>query len=458
MKMKKYLAMFLTLLLLGGLTACSDSGSSSSAADSTDAADTEVAASEASEEADEVDEFVVWGWNTDFAVLQELLIEKYPELEGRLRLVNCGGSDTYQEKLDAILLDPDNEDYPDMILLEVGYVKKYVESDYLVDLASIGITDADTANQYAYNLELGTDSTGTLKASFWQATPGSLQIRADLAETYLGTTDADELNEMFSSWESILEIAAQVNEASNGMVKLFSGYDDLKYIFLNGARSVGWYDDNDVLQMDEGMYEYLELSKTMYEEGLTFNDSMWGSDWYAHMDGDGVESEAAIAYCGCPWFTYWCLSSAWAGNTILVDAPYQFYWGGTGLAVTVDCSDTELAATIIRDCTCDTEFMTAIYQANNDYVNNTEAVSNIITNGLTASSEFTTYGDQNICEFYVTRGQGIDVSLVCAEDQVINESLFPVAVTAYAEGTDLETAIADFFSSVHDTYSYLKIN
>ncbi len=449
MKMKKYWALLLTLLLAVGLMACGGTAEEETSAEETE----ETVADEGTAE----DEFVVWGWNTDFETLQNLLVEKYPELEGRIRLVNCGGSDTYQEKLDAILEDPDNEDYPDMILLEVGYVKKYVDSDYLLDLSTIGITDEDTANQYAYNIELGTDSEGALKASFWQATPGSLQIRADLAEEYLGTTDADEIAAMFSTWDGIVELAREVNEASGGTVKLFSGYDDLKYIFLNGARSVGWYTEDSVLQMDEGMIEYMELSKVLYDEGLTFNDTMWSTDWYAHMEGDGVETEAAIAYCGCPWFTYWCLGSNWSGNTILVDAPYQFYWGGTGLAVTVGCSDTELAATIIRDCTCDAEFMTLIYQANNDYVNNTEAISTIISEGIVASSDFAVYGDQNICEFYVSRGEGINASLVCAEDQVINESLFPAAVTAYAQGTDLETAIADFFASVHDTYSYLVL-
>ncbi len=62
------------------------------------------------------------------------LVEKYPDLKDRLVFVNCGGSSYYQDKIDALLDDPSNELYPDMMLLEVGYVQKYVQSDYLMSL------------------------------------------------------------------------------------------------------------------------------------------------------------------------------------------------------------------------------------------------------------------------------------------------------------------------------------
>lgn len=466
MKKKKVMALMLSFAMVFSMAAC---GSSDSDADTADTSEetTDEAEEESTEEEvpdNEItgdpsaeDAFVVWAWNTDFVTLEELLVAEYPELEDRLVFVNCGGSGYYQDKIDALLDDEDNELYPDLMLLEVGYVQKYVQSDYLLSLEDLGITSDDVANQFEYNIELGSDSEGTQKASFWQATPGCIQIRADLAEQYLGTTDQAELETIFSSWDSILEAAREVNEASGGKVKLFSGYDDLKYIYLNGARTVGWYDDNDVIQMDDAMIEYMDYAKTLYDEDLTFNTTMWGTDWAALKDGDGETSEACIAYTGCPWYTYWSLTDTWNGNTILVDAPVQFYWGGTGLAATAGCSDTEVAAQIIKACTCDADFMTEIYKANGDFVNNKSAIENIISNGIEGTSTFKLYGDQSIPEFFSTRGEGVDVSLVTAEDMTINETLFPAAVTAYATGeSDKDQAIEDFKNSVHDTYSYLK--
>lgn len=486
MKKKSVLAVLLASAMALSMTAC---GGSSSAAESKaePSAPAEASASAAVSEAPEAsaaeeseaetpaeenavpdnevtgdpsadNAFVIWAWNTDFVTLEDLLVQKYPELKDRLVFVNCGGSGYYQDKIDALLTDPSNDLYPDMMLLEVGYVQKYVQSDYLMSLADLGITEADTKDQFAYNIALGSDAAGVQKASFWQATPGCIQVRADLAEKYLGTTDQAELEKTFSSWDSILEAAKTVNEASGGKVKLFSGYDDLKYIYLNGSRKVGWYDDNDVIQMDEAMAEYMDYAKELYDQDLTFNTTMWGTDWAALKDGDGETSEACIAFSGCPWYTYWCLTDTWNNNTILVDAPVQFYWGGTGLAATAECSDKDVAAQIIKACTCDAEFMTEIYKANGDFVNNQSAIKTIVADGIKGTSTFTLYGDQSIPEFFSTRGQGVDVSLVKAEDMTINETLFPAAVTSYATGeVDKDTAIQNFKNSVHDTYSYLKV-
>ena len=486
MKKKSVLAVLLASAMALSMTAC---GGSSSAAESKaePSAPAEASASAAVSEAPEAsaaeeseaeapaeenavpdneitgdpsadNAFVIWAWNTDFVTLEDLLVQKYPELKDRLVFVNCGGSGYYQDKIDALLTDPSNDLYPDMMLLEVGYVQKYVQSDYLMSLADLGITEADTKDQFAYNIALGSDAAGVQKASLWQATPGCIQVRADLAEKYLGTTDQAELEKTFSSWDSILEAAKTVNEASGGKVKLFSGYDDLKYIYLNGSRKVGWYDDNDVIQMDEAMAEYMDYAKELYDQDLTFNTTMWGTDWAALKDGDGETSEACIAFSGCPWYTYWCLTDTWNNNTILVDAPVQFYWGGTGLAATAECSDKDVAAQIIKACTCDAEFMTEIYKANGDFVNNQSAIKTIVADGIKGTSTFTLYGDQSIPEFFSTRGQGVDVSLVKAEDMTINETLFPAAVTSYATGeVDKDTAIQNFKNSVHDTYSYLKV-
>lgn len=176
------------------------------------------------------------------------------------------------------------------------------------------------------------------------------------------------------------------------------------------------------------------------------------------MDGDGESSNAAIAYFGCPWFTYWCLSDTWKSNTILVASPSKCYWGGTGLAATAACSDTELAAKIMKYITCDTDGMVAINTLNSDFVNNTEAINKIIESGASADGNGYLYADagQNFMEFFLPLADGLDASTVTAEDQQIL-SLLDTQTKAYATGEkDLDTAIADLKASIHDTFSYLK--
>ena len=410
------------------------------------------------------DAFVVWGWNDDIKnILDGPFAEQYPDLAKRIVFVNAGGSDYYQTKIDEILDDPDNELYPDLMGLEVDYVLKYVNSDWLTSVGDCGVTADDYANQYQYNLDLGTvtgeDSSdaNNVKALFWQATPGCFQLRADLCEKYLGTTDPAALAEKFKDLDTIVATAKEVNDASGGKCKLFSGYDEIKRS-LTGSRTQGFYDENDKITIDDNIKTYMETAKTLYDEDLTFNTDQWSADWSANMSGDGVDSNAALAYMGCPWFVYWSLSDAWKGNTILVPTQTKCYWGGTGLAATTDCADTELAAKIMKFFTCDEDGMVAINALNSDYVNNTAAVSKIIEAGTSADGNGYLYPDagQNFMEFFLPLADGLDASMVTAEDQQIL-SLMDTQTKAYATGEkDLDTALADLTASIHDTFSYLS--
>lgn len=405
------------------------------------------------------DAFVVWGWNDDIKkILDGPFKDAYPEEYERIVFVNTGGSDYYQSKLDPILEDPSNELYPDMMGLEVDYVQKYVNSDWVQTVADLGITEDNYANMYQYNIDLGSDWDGNVRALFWQATPGCYAVRADLAEKYLGTTDPAAIAEKFKDLDTIVATAKEVNEASGGKCKLFSGYDEIKRSLTN-SRSVGFYDENDVITLDENITTYLETAKVLYDEDLTFNTDQWNADWYANMDGDGESANAALAYMGCPWFVYWCLSDTWKANTILVPTQSKSYWGGTGLAATTGCADTELAATIMKYITCDTDGMVAINTLNADFVNNTEAISKIVESGASADGNGYLYADagQNFMEFFLPLADGLDASTVTAEDQQIL-SLLDTQTKAYATGEkDLDTAIEDLKASIHDTFSYLSV-
>ena len=446
---KKAMALTLTAAMLAGLTAVP------------------VFADDAS--ADEGKVLNIYCWNEEF---KSRLTDHYPGYEevdgthGKIGDVdviwNITPSDdnAYQNNLDETLLkqaDAADDDKIDLFLVEADYALKYVNTDYTMSVADLGITADDYANSYQYNLDLGSDVDGNVRALFWQATPGCYAVRADLAEKYLGTTDPAELAEKFKDLDTIVETAREVNEASGGKCKLFSGYDEIKRS-LTGSRTQGFYDENDKITIDDNIKTYMETAKTLYDEDLTFNTDQWSADWSANMSGDGVDSNAALAYMGCPWFVYWSLSDAWKGNTILVPTQTKCYWGGTGLAATTDCADTELAAKIMKFFTCDEDGMVAINALNSDYVNNTAAVSKIIEAGTSADGNGYLYPDagQNFMEFFLPLADGLDASMVTAEDQQIL-SLMDTQTKAYATGEkDLDTALADLTASIHDTFSYLS--
>ena len=57
-----------------------------------------------------------------------------------------------------------------MFLIEADYALKYVDTDYTMPIADLGITDADLANQYQYTKDIVTDSKGVLKGVSWICT------------------------------------------------------------------------------------------------------------------------------------------------------------------------------------------------------------------------------------------------------------------------------------------------
>lgn len=407
--------------------------------------------------------FVVWGWNDDIKkILDGPFKEAYPDEYARIVFVNTGGSDYYQGKIDEILNDESNEIYPDIMGLEVDYVKKYTGSDYLLPVSDLGITSDDMSNMYQYNLDLGSDADGNAKALFWQATPACFAVRADLAEKYLGTTDPDELQKTyFSSWDAILDAAKTVKDAADeegAKVRLLGGWDEVKRPLMN-SRTEGFYDKDSNITIDANVNQYLELAQKMAADDLTYGTKQWQDDWNAVMDGNGTDSNAAVAFGACPWFVYWCLKDAWKANTILVPGPVNYFWGGTGLAATVGCADKDLAGTIIKALSCDADMMVAINALNSDYVNNSAAVDAILESGASADGNGYLYADskQNFIEFFKGLSADINASTVTAEDQDILAALDTQTEQVAQGNKDIETAIADFKAAVHDTYSYLNV-
>lgn len=401
------------------------------------------------------DPFYVYSWNTEIGDRLEYFKEAYPEYADRIIYVNTGGSDYYQSKLDAIITDPSNKQYPDLIGLEADYIKKYVDSEYTLSVEDLGITSADYANQYEYTVKIPMDSNGNVKALSWQAAPGAMMYRRSLAEKYLGTQEPEEVQEFFKDWDTMLDTARKINKDSNGETKLFSGNDDVFRVYM-ATREKPWITD-DVLTIDDQMLDYMDFNKSLEEEDLTNKTAQWDDAWNA-----GMSNDSTFAYMGCTWFLQWSLKSNAGGETVgegtygdwaMCRGPEEYYWGGTWLGATKECSDPELAGLILKFMTCDTDNMKKICVETLDYVNNKEAVKELIAEG---EGNFDFIGGQNFLKMFSELADNVDVSTMTGEDMSIN-SAFSVQVDEYSLGNKTkEEALADFKAAVTDTFSYIS--
>ena len=139
--------------------------------------------------ADEGKVLNIYCWNEEF---KSRLTDHYPGYEevdgthgkiGDVDVVwNITPSDdnAYQNNLDETLLkqaDAAADDKIDLFLVEADYALKYVNTDYTMSVADLGITDEEVADQYQYTKDVMTDSDGNLKGLSWQGGCYDLQKR-----------------------------------------------------------------------------------------------------------------------------------------------------------------------------------------------------------------------------------------------------------------------------------------
>lgn len=291
----------------------------------------------------------------------------------RITFVSYYDTDKFLTDLEAILPYPEDPLYPDLIFLEPDYAAGFLKEDVLLSAEDLGITDTDMSNMFSYAIENGTDAQGEIRMFYCDAAPGAYQIRADLAEKYLGTSNAAELHDRyFCDWKKMMAAARMVYMKSGGMVTLLPGYEDLYGGTAMPGQDFSWVDENGVPADAAQIGQMMRLSRGF--ERYTLGAGKWTIEWMDAMNGDGIQTPAAIAYAGSPWFTGYCLGDSWLNNTVIVAGPVDFLWGGNGLAATAGCSDVSFAADIIRTLCCDADAMTEMAE-DCDFINNREALT-----------------------------------------------------------------------------------
>ena len=246
----------------------------------------------------------IYCWNEEF---KSRLTDHYPGYEevdatsGKIGDVtvkwNITPSDdnAYQNNLDATLLKQESaaaDDKIDLFLVEADYALKYVDTDYTMPIADLGITDADLANQYQYTKDIVTDSNGVLKGVSWQGCPGVLFYNRDAAKEVLGTDDPDEVQKYVSDWDTFNDTAETMKAAG---YKMTSSVNDTYRVYSNNVTSK-WVEDGKI-NIDDNIMKWVSDSKELYDAGETETYELWGDDWKKGFYPEGK----VFCYFGPAW-------------------------------------------------------------------------------------------------------------------------------------------------------------
>lgn len=472
MKKKVLSALLSATLVVSMLAGCggNDTPAQSSAPESSSAQESSASSEVAATEEGSV--LNIYCWNEEFKTRVTDHYPGYTEVDathgtiGDVSVVwNITPNDdnAYQNNLDATLLkqaDADADDKIDIFLVEADYALKYVDTDYTMSVADLGITDADIANQYKYTQDIVTDSNGVLKGLTWQGCPGVLFYSREAAKEVLGTDDPAEVQEYVKDWDTFNATAETL--ASKGY-HIVSSVNDTYRTYSNNV-STPWVVDGKI-NIDENILNWVEDSKALVDAGCTGTHELWGDDWKKGFYPEGK----VFAYFGPAWLVNFSMAADQAGSIGnaggwgATEGPQGFFWGGTWICAATGTDNASLVKDIMLQLTANEEIMTDIVVADDDFVNNKPAMEALASGEKKVKDadgnevEYTSkiLGGQNPLAMYCAGVDSLDLSNLSAYDQGCNEE-FQNAMKNYFDGNaTYEEALQLFYTAITEKYPEL---
>lgn len=464
---KKMVSGLLAATMVAGLLFGCGGGDTTEAPAASDDTTTEAASSEdggddAAEVAEDTGKVLnIYCWNDEF---QRRIVAHYPGYEevdattGKIGDVevkwNITPSDdnAYQNNLDETLLkqaDAADDDKIDMFLLEADYALKYVDSDYTMPVADLGITDEDLSKQYQYTKDIVTDSNGNLKGVSWQGCPGVLFYNRDAAAEVLGTEDPAEVQEYVKDWATFNETAGKLKEKG---YKVTATVNDSYRVYSNNV-TTKWVSDDNKVQIDDNIKAWVDDSKALVDAGETTTAELWSDDWSKGFYPDGK----VFCYFGPAWLVNFSMAAdtegsiGYNGRWGATEGPQGFYWGGTWCAAATGTDNANLVKDIMLKMTTDDTIMKEIIEQDDDFVNNQDVIAEM------ASSDYSSkiLGGQNPLAIYSAGVETLDLSNISKYDQGCNEE-FQGAMKNYFDGNaTYDEALQQFYTAIKEKYPEL---
>lgn len=473
MKKKVISALLVTTMVAGMMAGCG-SKTEAPADDTKDTADdaaTDDTADDADDTADDAaddtaaaDEGTVLNiqcWNEEF---KSRLTDHYPGYEevdgttGKIGDVTVkwtitpSDDNAYQNNLDEMLLkqaDAAADDKVDLFLVEADYALKYVDTEYAMNVADLGVTADDVKDQYQYTKDVVTDSNGNLKGVSWQGCPGVLIYNREAAKEVLGSDDPATVQESVKDWDTFLATAKTMADAG---YKMTSTVNDAYRVFSNNVTSK-WVVDGKI-NIDENLKNWADMSKEMVDAGQTSTAELWSDDWSKGFYPEGK----VFCYFGPAWFVDFSMAADTDGSIAnqggwgATEGPQGFYWGGTWICAAAGTDNPTLVGDIMKQMTCNVDVMTEIVKADNDFVNNVPAMTEMAADTSYSSAVL---GGQNPLAMYCAGAENIDLSNMSIYDQGCNEE-FQNAMKNYFDGNmSYDEAVDMFNKAVVEKYPEL---
>jgi maltose-binding protein MalE len=361
-------------------------------------------------------------------------------------------SEDYLTKIRPVLRS--GTDAPDVFTGEAAFVKELVNSGFWMPLEQF---NPDLSQIAPYVVDIGTDPNGDVVALSWQTTPGGVFYRRSIAKEVFGTDAPNAIGDLYGSWDDFLDTAEELKAAGYYAVP---GYADTQWFALNG-REAGWVIDG-ALDIAPEMIEYIEIAKTIFDNGYSADISQWSPAWFEAMGKDSDVFSFMLPTWGLHYVLkdsqaapgdddYDASLSSW-GDWGLTSGPAPYFWGGTWLGVYSGTKVPDLAYSFVEMMTLNADFMTYWAEETGDFLSNVDVVDSIVND---FSESF--LAGQNHYKYFQSQASIVNGNTLTEYDQDIN-SFFGNRLADYLNGaTTYDEMIELFKQDVQDAYPELEV-
>ena len=451
--MKRLGALFLALVMVLSLAACGGSGNDNQSGNSTPS--TSNNDSTGSDSTGKADDIVLWTLAADL----KQFAERYEEQTGNHVEVVVFDSADFSTKIMQTLGGKSKD--VDVFVGEPQMLPNFFEAGFSADLSEF---DSEVKSRLVdYTYEAGCDEDGVLRAISYQACPGSVIYRRDLALEVFGTDDPDEIGKLFSSFDAIRDTADKLQ------AKGYSIFGDTGSLRWFASSSNPWVKDGQLI-VDQDRLDYFDCAVDLYQKNQVAFATEWSAPWYASMagplpqlaDGDdvwGMDKDALMAegeaggagitqvfsYVMPSWGALIVRDNAEGnkGNFGICSGVCGFFGGGTFLTVNEYSEHKDAAKQFIEFCTLNDETAQWWLGASNGDVVSSKAV-------LEANSDYEneSFGNQHTYAFYLEEMEKIDYSLITGYDDTIKDAFGNAIISVQKGEQTKEAAMQEFYSTV----------
>lgn len=440
MKLKKVIALALTIAMAVGVTAC---GTKEKAPETSD---TEVKTEETTEEttedtAEEKGKITIWAWDESFNIVaanqaKEIYATANPDVE--VEVVTMAQDDIVT-KLNTSLSSGSYEGLPDIVLIEdykiQGYLAAYKDEFY--DLSSVASPDDFATYKTGVSLV-----DGKLYGIPFDSGVAATFYRKDLIEQ-AGFTDADMQN---LTWEKYIEIGKAVKEKT-GVSMCTLDPSDIGQIRMMLQSAGSWYtaaDGSVDIADNQSLKDAIKIYKDLVDSGITKQTADWDQFVGAFNNG-----EVASVITGC-WIApsikkaedqsgKWGMAAfpKMEANSKSVNASSI---GGAGWYVLKNVGNAETAA----------DFLGKTFASNADLMNTLAKDITLVSTLNTASSgssyteddEF--FGGQKVFTDFAQWTNAVPSVNYGLHTYAIEDIMTEAVQAIVSNGADIDTTLAEF--------------